>query len=50
MRGRPRVMEPRATVCTWLPAAQHDRLIRLAKQREISVSALLRSMVIFSLR
>lgn len=43
--GRPRVTEPRSTVCTWVPAKTHDRLITLAKQRGVSVSAVVRALV-----
>lgn len=41
-RGRPRVEEPRSSVSTWLPASYHDRLIEMAKQRDQSVSSLVR--------
>jgi hypothetical protein len=44
-RGRPRALEPRTTVCTWLQASDHDRLIRLANQREQSVSAVVRQIL-----
>lgn len=49
-RGRPRVEEQRSTVSTWLPASQHDRLIRLANQQEKSVSALVRSLLLLRIR
>lgn len=50
-RGRPRVEEPRASVSTWLPATAHDRLIRIANQRETSVSDVVRqAVIIFTLR
>jgi len=43
-RGRPRVPEPKpgATVATWLPPAEHDRLIKAAHARDMSVSAVVR--------
>ena len=44
-RGRPRVDEPRANVSTWLPAREHDRLIALARDRGISVSRTIRTLV-----
>jgi len=44
--GRPRAPEPGATVCAWLSASDHDRLVRLAQSREQSVSALVRSLLI----
>lgn len=47
--GRPRVVESHASVATWLPASTHDRLIRLAKLREQSVSATVRELLILRL-
>lgn len=49
-RGRPRVLETSAAVTTWLPAKEHDRLIRIANEHEISVSALVRRVLILTLR
>ena len=49
-RGRPPADQPGSTVCTWLPASYHDRLIQLANQREQSVSSLVRSLLILRLR
>lgn len=49
-RGRPRVEEPHATVSTWLPASYHDRLIQLANQQEVKVSALVRTLLILRLK
>jgi len=40
--GRPRNPEPGARVSTWMPASEHDRLCRLALQRDESVSSLVR--------
>jgi predicted HicB family RNase H-like nuclease len=48
--GRPRSPEPQSTVCSWVPAKLHDRLIRAANQREISVSAYVRNVIIFALK
>ncbi len=48
--GRPKATEPGSSVSTWLRPKEHDQLIQLAKQREVSVSALVRSMVIFRLK
>lgn len=45
-RGRPPVQEPRSTVSTWLPASAHDRLIKVANAREMSVSAIVRHIII----
>jgi hypothetical protein len=44
--GRPPAEEPSATVSTWLPASAHDRLIRIANEREESVSECVRKIVI----
>lgn len=37
-RGRPRAEEPRSTISTWLPASDHDQIVKMANQREMSVS------------
>lgn len=44
-RGRPRLPEPKSTVSTWVWATHHDKLIEMAKAREVSVSALVREIV-----
>jgi hypothetical protein len=49
-RGRPRVSEPRSSVSTWVPASYHDRLIEMASAKDISVSMLVRSMLMLQLR
>ena len=49
-RGRPRVSEPRSSVSTWVPASYHDRLIEMANQKDVSVSMLVRSMLMLQLR
>ena len=43
--GRPRADVPRAAVTTWLPATDHDRLIRIANRRGVSVSELVRGIL-----
>lgn len=48
--GRPRVDEPRASVSTWLPAKDHDRLIELANKCGQSVSATIRQVLILTIR
>lgn len=48
-RGRPRVPEPRSSVSAWLPARVHDRLIAVAHRQDVSVSALVRKLIIFTL-
>ena len=49
-RGRPRVNEPGSSVSTWLPAGYHDKLIEMANQREVPVSALVRQLIIMRLK
>lgn len=48
--GRRPVDEPRSTVSTWLPASYHDRLIRMANQQDVKVSALVRQLLVLRLR
>lgn len=43
--GRPRSDEPKTTVSTWLPTKEHDRLIRLANERDQSVSQTVRQIL-----
>jgi hypothetical protein len=49
-QGRPRNVEPSSSVSTWLPAGEHDKLIRLANEEETSVSALVRRLLRLRLR
>jgi hypothetical protein len=44
-RGRPRSLEPKpgGTVSAWLPPTDYDKIIKLAKDRETTVSALMRA-------
>lgn len=49
-RGRPKADEPKSTVSTWLPTHEHDKLIRLANERDTSVSALVRELLKRKLR
>lgn len=44
-RGRPKAKEQGSTVCVWLPASAHDRLIALAKREEQSISATVRQLL-----
>jgi hypothetical protein len=49
--GRPRADEPRtSSVSAWVSAREHDRLIRLANQRDQSVSETVRRIIQQSLR
>lgn len=43
--GRPRATESKTSVSTWIASHEHDRLIRLANQREQSVSETLRQIL-----
>ena len=49
-RGRPRNAEPSSSVSTWLTAGAHDKLIQLAQEQEVSISALVRSLLMLRLR
>jgi hypothetical protein len=43
-RGRPRASEPgSATVSTWLPPKDYDKIIRVAKAQDVTISALVRT-------
>jgi predicted HicB family RNase H-like nuclease len=47
--GRPKNPEPGGTVCTWLPASDHDRIVAQARAERVSVSALVREALRVSL-
>lgn len=49
-RGRPPVEQPLSHVSTRLPPAYHDRLVKLAKHQDKSVSALVRDLLTLKLR
>ena len=49
-RGRPRCEEPRSSVSTWVPASYHDRLIKMAQNNDVSVSRLVRSLLMIQLK
>jgi hypothetical protein len=44
-RGRPPVEDPGSPVMTWIPSSEHDRLIRIAQARDVSVSSLVRELL-----
>jgi hypothetical protein len=44
-RGRPPAPDPGARVSTWLRQADYDKLLKAAKARDVTVSALMRSLV-----
>lgn len=43
--GRPRAADPGTTVTTWVRSADYDRLLRLAKARDQSISSLVRDLL-----
>jgi hypothetical protein len=49
-RGRPRVAEPRTTLCTWLDAKHYDQIVRMATKEDKSVSALVREFIVLRLK
>ena len=49
-RGRPRVEDPMSAVSTRVPSSYHDRLVKLAAQKDVSVARLVRSMLMIQLR
>ncbi len=48
-RGRPRAIMPRTSVSTWLPERTADRLIQIANRNGVSVSSVVRQIVILRL-
>jgi hypothetical protein len=48
-RGRPRAREPRSSVSTWITQREHDRLCRIAIRRGVSVSSLVRRVLVLGL-
>lgn len=48
--GRPANPEPGSRVTVWLTTRQHDRLIALARQRDLSVSATTRQLLVNRLK
>lgn len=49
-RGRPPVLEPRTSLSVWLSARDADRIIRVAKAREQSISATIRELLVLRVR
>lgn len=43
--GRPRATESKSSVSTWVSSTEHDRLIRLATERDQSVSETVRQIL-----
>ena len=49
-RGRPRAEEPCTSVSTWMPDRYHDRLIEMANEKNVSVSRLVRHLLVIQLK
>lgn len=49
-RGRPPAQERYSSVSTWVPTRYHDRLIDMANQRGMSVSGLVKQIIVLRLR
>lgn len=49
-RGRPPAPEPGTTLSIWLPVSEYDRICKLAHQRDQTVSALVKSLLLFQLK
>lgn len=47
-RGRPPAQQPGSSLSTWVPVSLHDRLIEVASQREMSISALVREALVIT--
>jgi hypothetical protein len=48
-RGRPPAKEPGTALSTWVPASQYDRLCKIAAQHDMTVSRLVRQVLIVCL-
>lgn len=47
--GRPAFAEPHTTVTAYIPVSQYNRLVELANQRDQSVSAMVKQLLVFRL-
>ena len=47
--GSTRAPESGTTLNAWIPASQHDHLVRLARERDVSVSSVVRQILILRL-
>ena len=48
-RGRPPAEEPSTSLSTWIPTQHYDRLAKHANRQGVSMSALVRDMIILQL-
>jgi hypothetical protein len=49
-RGRPKADESSTRVSSWVRDSEYDRLVKMANQREQSVSKLVRSLLMMRLK
>jgi len=49
-RGRPRAQEQGSSVSAWVPQTYHDRLVKLADKHDVSVSSLVKTLLVLQLR
>lgn len=49
-RGRPPAEEPCTSLSVWIPTKYYDRLAQLANGHQVSMSALVRQMIVLQLR
>ena len=49
-RGRPASPRPHSRITAWVPTDLHDRLIELASEREKSVSATIRDLLVIRIK
>lgn len=48
-RGRPPAEEPGASLSVWLPHSHYDRLTKIAHKHGVSMSAVVRQMIVLQL-
>jgi len=48
--GRPKAPEPSTKLSTWVSTRQYDQLVKLSKQREQSLSGLVRDLLTLKLQ
>lgn len=49
-RGRPPAPEPGISLSVWIPVSQYDRICKMAHQRDETVSALVKSLLLVQLK
>lgn len=48
--GRPKADEPSSSVSTWMRVREHDALVKLARRCDLSVSAVVRALILQRLK